>query len=246
VIDLHCHILPALDDGAIDLADSVEMARQADADGIALICATPHIHPSHQVHPHELESRVVAVNTELERHGIEVRVTRGGEVAEEMLPRLNDEILERVSLGGSRWLLVEPKPGPLSVTLLAVVERLEGRGFHSVIAHPERHPGPDFREQLVALVERGALIQATAALVAEGPASDYLLELAADGLIHLLASDAHSSHAGRPVRLSEGLTRLAEVERVRPYLGWVASDGPAAILSGDHPAPPWVQLGERT
>jgi protein-tyrosine phosphatase len=242
VIDLHCHILPELDDGAINLADSVEMARQAEADGIELICATPHIHPSHQVHPHELEGRIKAVNAELERQGVGARVTRGGEVAEVMLPRLKSEILERVSLGGSRWLLVEPKPGPLSVTLLAVVERLEDRGFHSVIAHPERHPGPEFREHLVALVERGALIQATAALVAEGPASDYLLELAGAGLIHLLASDAHSSHGGRPVRLSEGLTRLAEVERVRPYLGWIASDGPAAILSGDHPIPPWVQL----
>ena len=242
MIDLHCHILPELDDGAVDLADSVEMARQADEDGIALICATPHIHPSHQVHPPQIEGRVAAVNAELERQGIEARVTRGGEVAEEMLPRLDDDTLERVSLGGGHWLLVEPKPGPLSVTLLAVVERLEARGFFSVIAHPERHPGPDFREQLTALVERGALIQATAALVAEGPASDYLLELAADGLIHLLGSDAHSSHAGRPVRLSEGLTRLAEVERMRPYLGWITSDGPAAILSGEHPWPPWLHL----
>ena len=49
MIDLHCHILPRVDAGALDLADSVGMARQADADGVALICATPHIRHDHDV-----------------------------------------------------------------------------------------------------------------------------------------------------------------------------------------------------
>jgi tyrosine-protein phosphatase YwqE len=109
-----------------------------------------------------------------------------------------------------------------------------------VIAHPERHPGIGFQDHLAALVEQGALIQATAALVAEGPASDYLLELAAEGLIHLLASDAHSSHGGRPVRLSDGLSRLAAVDLVRPHLDWVVSAGPAAIIAGEDVRPPWA------
>ena len=151
-----------------------------------------------------------------------------------MLEQLPDEVLERVALGvGSRWLLVEPRPGPLGQHLFDAVEKLADRGFRSVIAHPERHPGIDFRDQLAALVEQGALVQATAALVAEGPASDYLLELAGEGLIHLLGSDAHSSHAGRELRLSDGLTRLAEVDLVRPHLDWVSSEGPAAILAGE-------------
>jgi protein-tyrosine phosphatase len=241
VIDLHCHILPELDDGSRDLADSIEMARVAEADGIRLICATPHIHPDHNVAPDELEGRAHAVNAALEREGISVRVIPGGEVAEPMLDQLSDEVLERVSLGvGSRWLLVEPRPGPLGQPLFDAVEKLADRGFRSVIAHPERHPGIDFHDRLASLVEQGALIQATAALVAAGPASDYLLELAAEGLIHLLASDAHSSHGGRPVRLSEGLSRLAQVDLVRPHLDWVASTGPAAIIAGDDVRPPWA------
>jgi protein-tyrosine phosphatase len=240
VIDLHCHILPELDDGAIDLADSVEMARVAEADGIRLVCATPHIHPDHEVSPHELEGRAHAVNEELERQGIDVRVIPAGEISEPMLDELSDDVLERVALGNGRWLLVEPRPGPLSQHLEDAVLRLEERGFRSVIAHPERHPGVDFHDRLAALVEMGALVQATAALVAEGPASDYLLTLAAEGLVHLLGSDAHSSHGGRPLRLSDGLSRLAEVDLVRPHLGWVTSDGPAAILAGEDVTPPWA------
>ena len=85
MIDLHCHILPQLDDGARDLADSVEMARQAQEDGIRLVCATPHIHPDHMVLPEELEGRAQVVNEELDRQGIDVWVVAAGEVAEPML-----------------------------------------------------------------------------------------------------------------------------------------------------------------
>jgi protein-tyrosine phosphatase len=241
MIDLHCHILPALDDGAIDLEDSVAMARQAAADGIEIVCATPHIRSDHDVQVDELEGRIGAVNDELERQGIPVRVAHGGEVADEALEEVSDEKLRCVSLGKTGvWLLVEPRPGPITGDLIDTVDELSKRGFRCVIAHPERHAGADFRERLEALVERGALIQVTAKLIADGPASPVLIELAGHGLVHLLGSDAHSARAGRPVRLSEGLARLAEVDCVRPHLDWVASDGPRAILAGEKVSPPFL------
>jgi tyrosine-protein phosphatase YwqE len=120
------------------------------------------------------------------------------------------------------------------------VDHLSGRGYLCVIAHPERHAGADFRERLEALVERGALIQVTAALIANGPASPVLIELARHGLVHLLGSDAHSARAGRPVRLSDGLARLAEVDCVKPHLDWVVRDGPRAILAGEPTEPPFL------
>jgi protein-tyrosine phosphatase len=241
VIDLHSHILPALDDGAIDLDDSVAMARQAEADGIEIVCATPHIRSDHDVQVAELEGRIESVNQELERQGVPVRVAPGGEVADEALHEVADEKLRAVSLGRTGvWLLIEPRPGPITRDLIETVEKLTDRGFRCVIAHPERHAGADFRERLEALVERGALIQVTAALIADGPASPVLVELAAHGLVHLLGSDAHSARAGRPVRLSGGLARLAEVECVRPHLDWVARDGPRGILAGEHVTPPFL------
>jgi protein-tyrosine phosphatase len=241
VIDLHSHILPALDDGAVDLDDSVAMARQAEADGIEIVCATPHIRSDHDVQVAELENRIEAVNTELERQGVAVRVAPGGEVADEALHEVPDDKLRLVSLGRSgMWLLIEPRPGPITGDLIDTVDRLEDRNFRCVIAHPERHAGADFRARLEALVERGALIQVTAALIAEGPASPVLIELAGHGLVHLLGSDAHSARAGRPVKLSHGLARLAEVDCVAPHLDWVVRDGPRAILAGEHVTPPFL------
>jgi protein-tyrosine phosphatase len=241
LIDLHCHILPALDDGAIDIEDSVAMAREAQEDGVEVVCATPHIHPDHRVRVAELGRRVAAVNEVLERESVRVRVAQGGEIAEAMIDELQDAVLREVSLDRNGvWVLLEPRPGPLGDETLRAVERLAARGFRSIIAHPERHPSADFQAQLEALVAAGALIQATAALVAEGPASPTLLTLAGHGLVHLLGSDAHSSHGGRSMRLSPGLERLAGVEPLKQHLNWIARDGPAAVLRGEPVTPPFA------
>jgi protein-tyrosine phosphatase len=218
------------------------MARMAERDGITTVCATPHIHPDHsKVRLEELEHRVAAVNDELERRQVSTRVATGGEVAELHLPQLDDDHLTAVSLGGGGlYVLVEPQPGPLADSLVEIVGELEARGFRTVIAHPERHAAHDFYDRLAALVERGALIQATAALVADGPAAPTLLEMAGHGLVHLLASDAHSSHGGRPVKISHGLARLAEVERTAPHLDWIATEGPTAIIEGEPAVPPFA------
>ncbi len=64
-IDLHCHILPRLDDGSRGLDDSVAMALQAESDGIEAICATPHIRHDHDVRIEEVADRVEAVNARL-------------------------------------------------------------------------------------------------------------------------------------------------------------------------------------
>jgi protein-tyrosine phosphatase len=241
MIDLHCHILHALDDGAVDLEDSVAMARQAESDGIDVVCATPHIRHDHIVPIPELAGRVAEINAELGRRAIPVRVAQGGEVAEELADDTDDAALREVSLDrNGLWILLEPRPGPLGDDTVAVVERLAERGFRSIVAHPERHAGAGFREQLEALVARGALIQVTAALVAEGPAAPTMLGLADEGLVHLLGSDAHSARGGRRVELSLGLASLAGVNRLAPHVEWIRRDGPAAVLRGEDVTPPFA------
>jgi protein-tyrosine phosphatase len=245
VIDLHCHILPALDDGALDLEDAVGMARQGEDDGIATICATPHIRHDHDVVVGELARRVGLLNAELRARGVETRVVTGAEVAVTALAGLDDDELRLASLGGGgRWILLEPAPGPLDDSLDRAVDTLELRGFRSVIAHPERHPHRDLGDHLARLVRRGALVQATAALLERGHAAPVIVELARRGLVHVLGSDAHSSRAGRPVRLSGGFAALrggpeepAGPEDPSRRVDWMAHVAPAAILAGEEIAP---------
>jgi protein-tyrosine phosphatase len=233
MIDLHCHLLPGLDDGATDLADAVAMAQQAAQAGVTQVCATPHIRHDHDVRIYELTDRVALVDEAVAAAGLGVRIRTGGEVAETIVEHLSDDELHAVSLGGGgRWVLLEPAPGPLSDGLDAAVRRLERRGFRSLLAHPERHLGPDMVQRLVRLVGDGALVQVTAATMAEHPASVGMRILAEAGVVHVLGSDAHSSRAGRPVDLRAGAQVLAGVASLRPYLDWMLTDAPAAIVAG--------------
>jgi protein-tyrosine phosphatase len=237
VIDLHCHILPGLDDGALSLEDSLAMARQAEEDGIAVVCATPHIRHDHNVCIGEIASRVDSLQRELIDNGLGVRVVPGGELAQTEADRLSDSQLRLVTLGGTGgWLLVEPAPGPLGGPLEALVVRLAQRGLGTVIAHPERHAGADFKKRLQRLVGSGCLIQWTAEFVADAAPGDLALRLAGEGLVHLLGSDAHSSYAGRPVRLAAGFARLATV-CTPAQIGWMVERAPQAILRGDRVTP---------
>lgn len=233
MVDLHCHILPALDDGARDLEDSVAMARQAEADGIEAVCATPHIRHDHDVRIEEVEGRVEALNLRLREEGIATRVLSGGEVAETAVESLAEEELARVSLGAGRWILLEPAPGPLGDTLIRRVGHLAERGHRTLIAHPERHLSADMFERMATLVTEGALIQATADFFLREQMADGMLTMAEAGLVHVLASDAHTSHFGRPLTLTPALARLAESEAVAPHLDWIARVAPAAIVAGD-------------
>jgi protein-tyrosine phosphatase len=238
VIDLHCHILAGVDDGPVEMTGSVAMAEQGAADGIELICATPHIRHDHHIRIHELAERVEALNHELGRREIPVAVIGAGEVAETAVEGLDDDELRQVALG-SRWILLEPAPGPLGDSLAAAVELLHERGYRTLIAHPERHPGGDMRERLVGLVEAGCLVQVTAALLAGGGASPTLLDLARRGLVHVLGSDSHSARIGRPVRLSHGLERLGDAVTTQAHLDWIARQAPAGIVGGKELEPPF-------
>lgn len=238
MVDLHCHILAGVDDGPTEMEDSVAMGRQGLADGIETICATPHIRPDHDVRIGELADRVAELKAELAACDVAVRVIAAGEVAETAVDGLEDAELRAVALGG-RWILLEPAPGPLGDSLATAAATLLERGYRSLIAHPERHPSADMGDRLAELVAGGCLVQATAALLASGAASEAMLGLARRGLVHVLGSDSHSARAGRPVGLSAGLRRLSEDESLRPHLDWIAHRAPAAIIGGADPQPPF-------
>jgi len=239
VIDVHCHILPGVDDGAFDLEDSAAMAAQAAEDGIDVVCATPHIRPDHLVRVADLPSRVTALQREVRRLGLNLRIAPGAEIAQETAAGLSDTELRHLSLGGGGWVLIEPAPGPLDDELFLLVGELAARSVHAIVAHPERHAGLNFEDRLRELTARGALIQWTADFVARAAVGDLVLECASVGLVHLLGSDAHSSRAGRPVRLAAGVAKLREVCSPA-QVEWIAEEAPRAILDGaESLSPPW-------
>jgi protein-tyrosine phosphatase len=239
LIDLHCHILPELDDGALDRRDSAGMARQAANDGIEAVCATPHIRHDHDVRIEEVAERVAALNSHLDGEGIPVEVLSGGEVAETAVEALSEEELARVSLGAGRWILLEPAPGPLGDSLERRVAHLAERGHRTLIAHPERHVSADMFERMARLVGAGALIQATADFFLRERTAAGMAGLAERRLVHVLGSDAHSSHGGRPVHLRAAFARLREIPPIAPHVDWIAHTAPRAIVEGRNLAVPF-------
>lgn len=236
MIDLHSHILPGLDDGARTLADSVEMARAAAADGITAIAATPHVRDDYPTTPEARDTALAEVRAAVEAAGVAIEVLPGGEIALDRLLLLDDAALARFGLGGNPGVLLLEFPyrgWPLG--LEDVLFRLRTRGVVPVLAHPERNdavqadPG-----RLERLVHGGALVQVTAASLdgrlgrSVRATSLRLLELE---LAHLLASDAHA-----PEVRAIGLAAAAEA--VHPDLAaWLTTDVPGALVAGA-PLPP--------
>lgn len=242
VIDLHCHVLPGIDDGPATIEDSIALARAAAAGGTRTIVATPHVNWRYHNRTEtiaqlarELEERLKAEGVPIEiRPGAEIAMTRVGDIDRAELPRLG--------LGEGPWLLLEPPFAPLAGGLDAIVVSLQRSGRQIVLAHPERcpvfHRDP---RMLRALVDAGSLTSITAgSLVGRfgETVRRFALGLAQEGMIHNVASDAHDN-----IRRSPGMARELDQAGLGPLTEWLTQEVPAAILDGsDIPSRPAVAL----
>jgi protein-tyrosine phosphatase len=138
--ELHFHLLPGIDDGPSTLEESVELAAAAAAQGTGTIVTTPHVHPEFVTDVSSLPDRVSEVVSKLAAKRIRVGVLCGGELAQEMVPRLSQRELETIAQGppGRRWLLLEAPLAGIDRTYTAAADELRERGFAVVVAHPER------------------------------------------------------------------------------------------------------------
>jgi protein-tyrosine phosphatase len=240
VIDLHCHVLPGLDDGPPDVDAAVMIARLAAADGTRTMVATPHIREDY---PFELDlvgERTDALNERLAQEGVEVRVVAGGEVALSKLSQLTQSELRAVSLGSSRSLLVESPYQVATDMIEDTLFNLQVGGFHPILAHPERSPSfmkdPD---RLEALIERGILCSVTAASMAGrfGRTVQRFTRLLFErGMVHDIASDVHDIRKRAP-GLTAGFRVLdQQLPGLLEQMDWFTRDAPTAILE-DRPLP---------
>jgi protein-tyrosine phosphatase len=213
MLDLHCHLLPGVDDGAADLGVALEMAQVLVEAGFVAVAPSPHMGagPGGDVSPQLATERLGELRRELHAAAIDLELLANGEhyVSVELFERIAAG--EVVTVGGqSRWLMVELPWGGLA-DVEGVLFRLQTRGYRLLLAHPERAAFVDL-DTLARLVDRGVRIQVEIGSfvggygVVEEERAWTLLERR---LVHVLATDLHG-----PEGASEWLpAALAEVAR---------------------------------
>ena len=252
MIDLHTHILPGIDDGARDLETSLEMARIAVQDGTTVMACTPHIYPGLYMNDsagiHAARDRLQAA---LDTYRIPLRLVVGADA--HLVPELLEGLKSgRVpTLAGSRYFLLEPSHHVAPPQFEDSVFQIMAAGFTPVITHPERLVWiEDHYATFVTLAQRGAWLQLTAgAIVGKfGKRARYWSErLLDDGVVHIVASDAHTVTVRSP-RMSDAIPLLQRSvgaeECDRLLLG-----RPQAILGNtapeEVPVPPGLADGHR-
>jgi protein-tyrosine phosphatase len=206
-IDIHCHIMPGVDDGAKNLETSLEMLRIASGNNIKHIILTPHHKPMHHnvSYEHNLTYTRGLQEAAL-KAGIEVKLYPGNEVyySDETFSDLEEGRVR--TLADSKYCLVEFHPTNSYRAIHNAVYQVQAAGFFPVIAHVERYSEvvshPAYVEDLV---EMGGYIQINASSVMGKYGfgiSHFTKKLLKKDLVHFVATDAHDTKSRAPV-LSE-------------------------------------------
>jgi protein-tyrosine phosphatase len=243
LIDLHCHVIPALDDGPATLEASQALCRAALEAGTSRIIATPHVNWDYPaVDAATVRDRVAELNVALREARIEVVVETGGEIALSRVGDMSDDEIALLRLGGGPYSLIEcPHAGGAAAAIEAMLRHVSERGHAVVLAHPERCPVFQSDPRLLgALIEAGMLSCITARSLTGGfgsRAHAYAWELLSSGRVHAIASDAHDE-IGRPPDLAPSLARAGLNDAQIEYF---ALASPRAIIDGGPvPRPPRV------
>ena len=236
-IDIHCHIMPGVDDGSPDTGTSLEMLRIAEKNGITHMILTPHHKPMH--HNVSPEHNVLYRKKLLENAraaGIKVKLFSGNEIYysdETMEELLRGEIC---SLAGSDYVLVEFHPSNPFKAIQNAAYRVQGAGYIPIIAHVERYADIVQHPARVGdLIEMGCYIQVNASSIMGKYGlgiSHFTKKLLKQEQVHFVASDAHDA-AGRAPRLLE-CRKFVEKKYGEDYANHLFCINPANVIRNDH------------
>ena len=235
MIDLHCHILPGVDDGAKNLEEAVEMAKIAEDEGIERIVVTPHLFRENFLNEGLgiIEEKRKELSGALEASNIHLELLSGAEV--HIAHNLMEEIRKNrnyLVINRSSYMIVEFPSRHVFSGVKELFFELMSEGIIPIIAHPERNSvfvrNPSF---LYELIQMGSLAQANSGSLSGiygrevEQAVCRFLEM---NLIHFIGSDGHNTNALAP-RLLEARERA---ERIIGEEGAVAlvKDNPGAVL----------------
>ncbi len=199
MIDLHCHILPGIDDGAKDVSEAKAMVTAQRESGVDAMYLTPHFNPEQQTIEAFLEAREKAwelLSSVLDPKNLpEIRL--GAEVR--YCPELLSQDMRQVTLGQSDYLLLEMPARRYPAYVVQIMEKLLEMGYMPVLAHVERYDY--FREEpelLKRLIDLGALAQISAGALFDKRDRGFAIACLEHGLAQLVSSDAHNMDTRKP------------------------------------------------
>jgi protein-tyrosine phosphatase len=251
LVDIHCHIIPGIDDGPEDQTAALAMAEAAVAAGITTVAATPHLRPDFpKVKVDEIAGRCEELMRALVANGIELEVMPAAEVSLNWALEADDAALKMASYGqrGTDILIETPTfGGPMLPTLISEVA---ARGYRVVLAHPERLDAFQLDPELLeGLVARQVVLQVNADSVLGIPRKSRSVKLARQlvksGMASVVASDGHRGSEYRPIsRLAEAQTPLGRLQTQERAEALVSAT-PAAVLAGERlPVAPQLPRAE--
>jgi protein-tyrosine phosphatase len=239
MIDLHCHMLPGMDDGAPNLETSLAMARMAVADGISVVVCTPHIRPGlyHNTGP-KIAAAPNRFRAALKAAGIALGLAFGADAHMALHFTKKLKAREIPTLADSRYVLVEPPHHVAPIRLEQFFLEILSAGYVPILTHPERlHWIAEGYGMIERLNRRGIWMQITAGSLTGnfGREPRYWSErMLADGLVQILATDAHDTHYRAP-GLSKGWEAAAKRVGEREATHLVLTR-PRGVIENDPPS----------
>lgn len=237
MIDLHCHILPDMDDGAADIEESLEMAKLAQADGIHTIVASPHtLNGVYNNFASEIKTKVQRLQEILQHNNLDLKVLPACEA------HLNPDMNALVDSGhamtinnNGRYLLVEFSAQTLPPGFKDELFQIRRNGITPIIVHPERNGVLQRHwELLEEIVGIGCLLQVTAVSITGEMgrmAQECAHNLLKTRLASIIASDSHGPDFRAPV-LSKALAVAIRIMGNQQEAEQMVTTTPAAIIAG--------------
>lgn len=203
IFDIHCHIIPGIDDGSKDIEMSKKMLDMSYEQGVRSMITTPHFYPGHRnASPRHVENAFEELVSYARDKYPDYTLYRGNEIY------YRDSVVESLekgeiqTLAGSRYVLVEFAYTVLFKDLKKAVYKLSSCGFYPILAHIERYHCLHNQEKLVEeLIREGAYIQLNGENFHGGlwvTNRSYCVKLIRDGLVHFLGSDCHNCNERKP------------------------------------------------
>lgn len=204
IVDMHCHILPGLDDGAESWNETYQMLQIAYDEGIRVIVATPHHHEIRGMcTPVQYKKRLMQIRKIAQEISEKFYIIPGMEIyfTQDIIHKLENRQVR--TIGNSKYVLIEFSPGAEFRYMQQGLQQIQMKGYYPILAHAERYQClVEHKEHVEYLVKMGIYLQINSeTILGEGgrTAKRFVKELLKERYIHFVGTDAHSSKSRSPI-----------------------------------------------